>query len=219
MVAALSDSSGVADGGSPGQGAGCTGSNADEHTRLLGDDTTRLTLRDELKALVCQLRLSASYVVFCMLMAVWCLVLVCYTVATHYQQHQKNPNPRWFVVSDAIIMAFIIFEVACDMIVAPCEEFWSSPWHLFDLFVCLFCLFVFGMDYYTDYGSATIAAHHHEVEIMSFPLFILRYMAQGFRIVSIMHNAKRAKLEADLVEETPIIMHRPSCSSEAKVSI
>eukprot|EP00929_Paragymnodinium_shiwhaense_P014038 TRINITY_DN121908_c0_g1_i1.p1 TRINITY_DN121908_c0_g1~~TRINITY_DN121908_c0_g1_i1.p1 ORF type:complete len:210 (+),score=23.77 TRINITY_DN121908_c0_g1_i1:169-798(+) len=190
-------------------GSGSNYMDSDESSPLLGETTT-LSTRDWLKACISEWRLSACYVTFCVIVALWCLVLACFMVATHERQHEYKPNPPWFIASDSVIMVFIIVEVFCDMIVLPPEEFWGSLWHLFDLFVCIFCVLTFGIDYATDYGSATIAAHHDDIEFMSFPLFLVRYMAQGFRMVLMLRTAQRAKSAADLVDDTPVIMPPPT---------
>merc|ERR1719419_1343035 len=100
--------------------------------------------------------------------------------------------------AEAWVSAFISVETAADMIICGWEEYWGDHWHIFDIIVALACIASLVIDF------LRWVARLHFDDYFSVVLLIVRYMLQSVRVLQLLHNARKAKQELDVVDETPI---------------
>jgi hypothetical protein len=132
-------------------------------------------------------------------------VLACYSLYVHYRKPGHELSNEWFLASDIAIMMFILFETFADMIVMSCAEYWSSLWHILDFCIVVVCIAMIFVEFTNKDNT-----REHDGQL-GMALLVMRYSVQGLRVVWLMRNAQRAKENAEVVDETAIIMPgRPS---------
>lgn len=197
-----------------------TRSNANEQTRLLsgpvsGPETscqdlpTRLTTSDWLGHNIQLMRLHGCYVAFCGSVALWCILLAIYSGAMYYR-HGYVLNPLWFLVSDTALMIFIVAETVGDIVVLGWREYWKHMWHIFDFVVCVFCTLTVVLDL-TTYFAPTLFDDY-----VSMTLLISRYCGRGLRVLWLLKMTQKAKAQADMIDETPIVIPSRRSSRDAR---
>jgi len=175
-----------------------TSDSLDEDDAILSP-TSKLTWQERWRDNIQRYRLSPNYVGFCVFMVLWCLTIESYCIWMHVKGHELESWVSVFVfVSDIAVVLFIVVETSSDMIVCGIKEYWRNWWNVADFIICAFCVISLGLE--------ILRQSYHLDDVLSISLLILRYVAQGTRVVWLLRNAQRAQAQLDVVDDTEIIM-------------
>jgi len=189
----------------------------DDERSPLVPHSASFTFVERLRDSIRRHRLNSVYVGFCVMITLMCLGLVAYSLFFLRDKGElaRYPNALWFLLAEALITLIIFVETGADMVVYGCKEYWQNPWHVLDFIICVVCLASLVVDVIFWANVIQIS------EYFGVFLLILRYVAQGTRVMRLLRNAQKAKAERDAVDATFVVMPAAgvSTSSAALLSV
>jgi len=128
---------------------------------------------------------STGYYVLCILMVFLSTFLIIWMASG------QNDTTWWFVLLEVIVTVTIVAEVAVQMAsqrACSTKEYWSSWWNIVDVAVMFLCIASFLVYIMVDSPSSRA---EKKDDVVTFAALIIRYIAQGLRLLSLVIGARK----------------------------
>ncbi|CEM36143.1 unnamed protein product [Vitrella brassicaformis CCMP3155] len=150
--------------------------------------------REISKKLVVQMRLSQTYLVFCLAMATLGLFLLAYCL-------YKGGVPAmhwWFFIGELVLTIFLTAETVIDMYLLR-RDFWLYSWNIFQLVVTVLCVA------FVVFDILQWMALFEQLEgYLSLILLIIRYVFQVARTVELFRKSAASHASQQAVAEETV---------------